>query len=151
MRESKRTVADWMTANPFTIHDDATVIEAMHVMKDRGVRRLPVLNNGRLCGVVTDRMIKDYSPGKATTLDTWEVHYLLSKTSVRDVMNPQPHTVSPDADLTTAATSIRDHRLYGLCVVNDAGDLVGVLTIKDLLDAFLDLSETTDRVAAATA
>jgi acetoin utilization protein AcuB len=140
-KTTKTSVADWMTAAPFTIKDDATVIEAMHVMRDRGVRRLPVMHEGRLAGLVTDRMIKDYSPGKATTLDTWEAHYLLSKTSVRDVMNPRPHTVSPEADLTVAAMTIRDNRLYGLCVVNDAGDLVGVLTIKDLLDAFFHFSE----------
>jgi len=116
-------------------------VEALHVMKERGIRRLPVMSNERLVGLVTDRMLKDYSPGRATTLDTWEVHYLLSKTSVREVMNPKPHTVTPDTELTDAAATIRDNKLYGLCVVNDMGDLVGVLTIKDLIEALFYLSE----------
>lgn len=137
----KRTVADWMTCNPVTINDDASIIEALHVMKERGVRRLPVMHDGRLCGVVTDRMLKDYSPGKATPLDTWEVHYLLSKTDVHEVMNPHPHTTSPSAELTDAAKAIRDNKLYGLCVVDDKGDLVGVLTIKDLIEALFYLAE----------
>jgi acetoin utilization protein AcuB len=86
-------------------------------------------------------MLKDYSPGKATSLDTWEVHYLLSKTPVKEAMNPEPHTTTPDAPLVEAAKTIRDHKLYGLCVVNESGDLVGILTIKDLIEALFYLSE----------
>ena len=137
----KDKVADWMTREPVTIEDDASIIEALHRMKERDIRRLPVMHKGRLTGIVTDRMLKDYSPGKATTLDTWEVHYLLSKTSVRDAMNPHPHTVTPDSKLTDAAVIIRDHKLYGLCVVDQKGDLVGILTIKDLIDALFYLSD----------
>lgn len=141
MNMVKRKVFDWMTRNPVTIDADASIMEALHVMKERGIRRLPVMSNGNLAGLVTDRMLKDYAPGKATTLDTWEVHYLLSKTPVREVMNPKPHTVTPDAELTDAAATIREQKLYGLCVVNDRGDLVGVLTIKDLIEALFYLSE----------
>ncbi len=136
----KKTVRDWMTENPFTINEDASVIEAMHVMKEKGVRRLPVMRDGRLVGLVTDRMLKDYSPGKATMLDTWEVHYLLAKTPVTTVMNPTPHVVGPDALLTDAALLIRDNKLYGLCVVEEGGNLIGVLTIKDLIDALFHLN-----------
>jgi acetoin utilization protein AcuB len=137
----KNKVSDWMTRDPITIDDHASIIEAVHLMKEKNVRRLPVMHHGVLAGIVTDRMLKDYSPGKATTLDTWEVHYLLSKTPVKEAMNPQPHTTTPDALLTDAATTIRDNKLYGLCVVNDNGDLVGILTIKDLIEALFYLSE----------
>ncbi len=135
----KTQVADWMTRNPITIGDDASVMEAIHLMQEKEVRRLPVMHDGRLAGILTDRMLKDYSPGKATPLDTWQVHYLLSKTPVTEVMNPRPHTVTPDRELTDAATIIRDNKLYGLCVVNANGDLVGLLTIKDILDALFYL------------
>ena len=138
----KTRVKDWMTRNPVTIGVDASIIEAIHLMKERDVRRLPVMKDGRLAGVVTDRMLKDYAPGKATTLDTWEVHYLLSKTSVVEAMNPKPHVVEPDAKLTDAALTIRDNRLYGLCVVDETGELVGILTIKDLIDALFYMSGT---------
>lgn len=136
----KTKVADWMTREPITIDDTATIIEAIHRMKERNVRRLPVMHHGRLAGIVTDRMLKDYTPGKATSLDTWEVHYLLSKTPITEAMNPHPHTTRPEAELTDAASIIRDHKLYGLCVVNGDGDLVGILTIKDLIDALFHLS-----------
>ncbi len=137
----KKKVADWMTRNPITIDEGASIIEALHLMREKNVRRLPVMHKGRLAGIITDRMLKDYSPGKATTLDTWEVHYLLSKTAVKEAMNPHPHTVTPDSELTKAALMIRDNRLYGLCVVDDKGDLVGILTIKDLIEALFYLSE----------
>lgn len=136
----KTRVQDWMTRNPITIDVDASIIEAMHLMKERGIRRLPVMRKGRLAGIVTDRMLKDYVPGKATVLDTWEAHYLLSKTSVSEAMNPKPHTVTPDSELTDAAHTIRDNRLYGVCVVDHSGTLVGILTIKDLIDALFHLS-----------
>jgi FOG: CBS domain len=143
----KKKVADWMTRNPITIDEGASIIEALHLMREKNVRRLPVMHKGRLAGIITDRMLKDYSPGKATTLDTWEVHYLLSKTAVKEAMNPHPHTVTPDSELTKAALMIRDNRLYGLCVVDDKGDLVGILTIKDLIEALFYLSEVANGTA----
>ena len=128
-------VEQWMTKNPFTIDQDASMIEAIHMMKEKNIRRLPITDEGRFVGLVTDRMIKDYSPGKATSLDTWEVHYLLSKTPVKEVMNPHPHTVTPDAELTEAAQAFLDHNLYGLCVVDSQGKLVGIMSVGDILKA----------------
>ena len=135
------TVATWMTKNPVTINQDASIIEAIHLMKEKGVRRLPVMVEGRLAGIITDRMIKDYAPGKATSLDTWEVHYLLSRTPIKDVMNASPYTVTPETDLATAAQSILDHKLYGLCVVNGKGDLVGIMSVGDMLKAVVEFSK----------
>lgn len=130
-------VADWMTSHPITIEESASIIEAVHRMKEAGVRRLPVLRNGRFVGLLTDRIVKEYTPSKATCLDTWEIHYLLSKTPVKDAMNDQPFTVTPETDLVDAAELIKEHKLHGLCVVNAAGDLVGILTTVDILKALL--------------
>ncbi len=141
----KDKVKDWMTKNPVTIEDSASIIEAIHRMMEKGLRRLPVMPKGRLAGIVTDRMLKDYSPGKATSLDTWEVHYLLSKTRVTEAMNAKPNTTRPEAKLTDAARQIRDNKLYGLCVTNEAGDLVGILTIKDLIEALFYLAEMAEK------
>jgi acetoin utilization protein AcuB len=134
-------VEKWMTKNPITIEQDASIIEAIHLMKEKGIRRLPVMVKGRFTGLITERMIKDYSPGKATSLDTWEVHYLLSKTAVKDVMNPAPHTVRPDTELAEAAQSILDHKLYGLCVVDANGNLVGIMSVGDMLRAVVEFAK----------
>lgn len=135
------TVEKWMTKKPITIEQDASIIEAIHLMKEKGIRRLPVMARGRFTGLITDRMIKDYTPGKATSLDTWEVHYLLSKTAVKDVMNTSPRTITPDEDLATAAQVILDHKLYGLCVVDAKGDLVGIMSVGDMLRAVVEFSK----------
>jgi acetoin utilization protein AcuB len=134
-------VDKWMTKNPITIDQGASIIEAIHLMKEKGIRRLPVMVKGRLTGLITERMIKDYTPGKATSLDTWEVHYLLSKTPVKDVMNRKPVTITPDVDLATAAQTILDHKLYGLCVVDAKGDLVGIMSVGDMLRAVVEFAK----------
>lgn len=130
-------VADWMTRNPKTIDENATIIEALHQMKEAGVRRLPVTRDGSFVGLLTDRMLKEYTPSKATALDTWEVHYLLSKTPVKEAMNAHPFTVRPDTGLVDAAELINQNKLYGLCVVDAAGELVGILTTTDILKALV--------------
>lgn len=136
------TVDKWMTKNPITIEQEASIIEAIHLMKEKGIRRLPVMTKDRFVGLITERMIKEYMPGKATSLDTWEVHYLLSKTPVKDVMNAKPITVTPDVDLSTAAQLILDHKLYGLCVVDAKGGLVGIMSVGDMLRAIVEFSKS---------
>ena len=136
------SVEKWMTKHPITIDQDASIIEAIHLMKEKGIRRLPVMAKGRFVGLVTERMIKEYTPGKATSLDTWEVHYLLSKTAVKDVMNPSPITITPEVELAVAAQTILDHKLYGLCVVDGKGDLVGIMSVGDMLRAVVEFAKT---------
>jgi acetoin utilization protein AcuB len=137
MPERKLTVGDWMTSNPITVDESASVIEALHLLKERNIRRLPVMRKGRLAGLVTERMLYAYTPGKATSLDTWELHYLLSKTPVSAAMNPKPHTVKPATPIADAARLLHDRKLNGVIVVDDAGDLVGILTTTNALEALI--------------
>jgi acetoin utilization protein AcuB len=134
---NRLTVADWMTKNPITIEEDASVIEAIHLLKEKNIRRLPVVKGGRLVGLVTERMLLSFSPGKSTSLDTWEVHYLLAKTPVTAAMNPKPNTVLPDADLADCAQLIHDRKLNGITVVDEKGALVGILTTTNALEALI--------------
>ncbi len=137
------TVGDWMTRNPYTIGEEASLIEAIHLMKEKNIRRLPVVKAGRLVGLVTDRMLKEYTPSKATSLDTWEVHFLLSKTPVREVMNPHPITAPAALELWQAAELFLEHRLYGLCVVDKDGALVGIMSVGDILRAVVKADKPT--------
>lgn len=137
MAHAKLTVGDWMTPNPITIEEDASVIEAIHLLKERNIRRLPVMKKGKLTGLVTEKMLFGYMPAKATTLDQWELHYLLSKTPVRAAMNPTPHTVHPETPLAEAAKLIHDRKLNGIIVVDAKGSLVGLLTTTNALEALI--------------
>lgn len=140
--DSKRTkVRDWMTPNPITIDADATIIEAIHLLKEKGIRRLPVLKHGKLVGLITERMLLTFSPGKSTSLDSWEVHYLLAKTPVSAAMNPKPNTVLPDTEIAECAKVIHDRKLNGITVVDDAGKLVGILTTTNALEALIWFSK----------
>jgi len=140
MANGKLTVGDWMTRNPLTIGADASVMEAIHTLRERNVRRLPVMKDGRLVGLVTEKMLLGYMPAKATTLDQWELHYLLAKTPVTQAMNPTPHTVRPSTPLAEAARLLHDRKLNGVIVVDEKGDLVGIMTTTNALEALIHFS-----------
>ena len=134
---TRTKVADWMTPHPITIDATATIVEAIHLLKEKNIRRLPVMRNGKLVGIVTERMLLTFSPGKSSSLDTWELHYLLARTPVTEAMNPKPHTVMPETAISDAASLIRDRKLNGVTVVNEHGDLVGILTTTNALEALI--------------
>jgi len=134
---SMTTVRRWMTPSPMTIEDTASIVEAIHKLKEKNVRRLPVMHGGKLVGVVTEKMLKDFTPSKATSLDTWEVHYLLARTLVTAAMNPKPHKVSPDDGIADVAKLMEDRKLNGVLVVDAKGDLVGILTTTNCLEALI--------------
>jgi len=130
-------VEKWMTKNPVTIESDATVIEAIHLMKEKKIRRIPVMDRGKIAGIATEKMLLDFKPSKATSLDTWEVHYLLSKTPITEAMNPNPYKVTPDTELIEAAKLLHDRKLNGVLVVNAQDELVGILTMTNALEALI--------------
>jgi len=124
-----------------TIEDNVSLIEAIHLMKEENLRHLPVMHKEKLVGLLTEYSIQRSTPGKATSLDTWELHYLLSKVPVKQAMITDPYTVSDNADIIEAVQLMHDKKLYGLCVINEQGNLAGILTITDVLEAFLTISK----------
>jgi acetoin utilization protein AcuB len=134
---NKLTVGEWMTKNPITIEQDASVIEAIHLLKEKSIRRLPVMKKGRLVGLVTEKMLYGYMPAKASSLDQWELHYLLSKTPVKAAMNAKPHTVAPETPISEVAKLLHDRKLNGVLVVGEKGELAGLLTTTNALEALI--------------
>ena len=136
----KTQVADWMTPNPITIEEDVSIIEAIHLLKEKNIRRLPVMRGGQIAGVVTEKMLLTFSPGKSSSLDAWEAHYLLSNTPVRDAMNSKPHMVRPQTDIREAAKLLHDRKLNGVLVVSEKRDLIGIFTTTNALEALIALA-----------
>ena len=132
------TVSRWMSTRLVVIDANASIIEAIHLMKENNIRRLPVVSKGKIAGVLTEKMLKDYTPSVATSLDTWEVHYLLSKTPVSEAMNPNPHRITPDTELADAAKLLHDRKLNGVLVM-EGDTLVGLFTTTDALQALADI------------
>ncbi|MFZ5974977.1 MAG: CBS and ACT domain-containing protein [Bacillota bacterium] len=131
-------VRNKMTTHPFIISPDQTIPDAHEIMAKHGVRRLPVVKNGKLVGVVSREDIAHASPSKATALSFGELNYLLAKTKISQVMVRDPLTISPDALLEEAAIAMRDHEIGFLPVVQD-DRLVGVITESNIFDAFTEL------------
>jgi len=128
-----------MTPNPITVTPDLSIAEAMEWMKRENVRRFPVLNKaGKLIGIVTDDDLLHATPSSATSLSMWEVSYLLSKVTVKEVMAKDVITIDDDCPLEEAARIMADKKIGGLPVMRD-GQLVGIITESDLFKVFLEL------------
>ena len=134
-------VAKWMTPKPVTLKPTESISRAIDLMKEKKIRRIPIVTDtGKLVGMVSDRDLKDVSPSRATTLDIWELHYVLDKLKIKDVMTKNPWTVSPDMPIEKAAALMLEKKVEGLPVVDSKGALVGILTEGDIFRALVDLT-----------
>ena len=138
----KLLVGDWMTRDPITVQKTATVMEAVHLLKEKNIRRLPVMDGDKLVGVVTEKMLLGFAPPqRATAMDQWETHYVLSKTPVSEAMNPKPYMVRPSASLADVAQHLHDRKLNGVLIVDDKGRLEGLLTTTNALEALIHFAQ----------
>lgn len=131
-------VKDRMTPNPITVTEDTAFEDALRLMRDKKIRRLPVMREGRLVGIVSEKDLLYASPSPATSLSVFEMHYLLSKLRVKDVMTKRVITVGEDCPLEEAARIMVDHKIGCLPVLRD-GSLVGIITETDIFKTFVEM------------
>jgi acetoin utilization protein AcuB len=122
-----------MTANPDTITPDATLRHIIEIMKSEGCRHLPVLQDGALVGIVTDRDVRLVMNSPIVLHGRWQDNELLQKVTAEDCMTPNPITVAPDAPAYRAAEMLSIYKFGCLPVVEDE-TLVGIVTVTDFLD-----------------
>jgi acetoin utilization protein AcuB len=128
-----------MTPNPITIPPNMSVPDALRLMREKKVRRFPVVDShGKLVGIVSDKDLLHASPSPATTLAVWEIPELLARLKVEKVMTRDVITISDDAPLEEAASTMADHAIGGLPVMRGQS-LVGIITESDLFKVLLDL------------
>ena len=135
-------VRDCMTKKLITIDEETPIIKAFRIMKDNNIRRLPVMRNEKLAGVITDRDLKEATPSKATSLDVHEIYSLLSEVKVKDIMSKDLLTIGPDESIEKAAMLMLNKKISGLPVI-EAGNLTGVITQTDIFKALVDISGLT--------
>jgi acetoin utilization protein AcuB len=133
-------VRKWMSKNPIVIVEDASLSDAINLLKQHKIRRLPVMKNGKLVGIISDRDLKEASPSKVTSLDIWELHYLMSKILVKKIMKKEVITVSPETTLERAAILMFDNKIGGLPVLDKQKKLVGILTEQDVFKALINIT-----------
>ncbi|NLF12525.1 MAG: CBS domain-containing protein [Anaerolineaceae bacterium] len=128
-----------MTPDPIIVRPDVSIAEALDQMRQDGVHRYPVVDSrGKLVGIVTESDLLYASPSSVTSLNVWELTYLLSQVKVRSTMTKDVITVDEEAPIEDAARLMRDHDVGGLPVMR-RGKLVGIITESDLFDVFLEL------------
>ncbi len=132
-------VKDQMTANPVTVKLGTTVPEALSLMRDRKIRRLPVLDaGGKLVGIASEKDLLYASASPATSLNVWEINSLLSKLLVDRFMSKKVITITEDTPIEEAARIMADKKFGGLPVVRK-GVLVGIITETDIFRALLEM------------
>ncbi len=124
-------VAEWMSTPPVVIAPSMSLEAAQLLMRRQHVRRLPVVEDGQLIGIITLGDLRAAQPSAATTLSIHEWRALLDKVTVAACMTRDPLTVAPDAPVLEAAQLILDHQVSGLPVVANGG-VVGMITESDL-------------------
>jgi len=133
-------VKDWMTREVITVDEDVSIMKASKILKEKGFQHLPVMKQGRLTGIVSDRDLKEAHPSKATTLDIHELYYLLDKLKVGKVMSKNPHTVRGDETTDKAAALMLKYHISALPVVDRGGDLQGIITKGDIFRVMVTVS-----------
>ncbi len=141
-------IRDVMTKNPITIDSETLVLDAQKIMKENNIRRLPIVDKGKLVGIVTQHDLLEASPSPATSLSIHELNYLLAKMKVKEVMKKNPITLTPDTPFEEALRIGQDKKI-GSFPVMDKGKLVGIITESDtvrFLTRALGLREEGSRI-----
>ena len=135
-------VRDCMSKKIITINEDTPIMQALRIMKDNNIRRLPVIKNSDIIGMVTDKDLKEATPSKATSLDVHEIYSLLSEIKVKDIMSKDLYTIGPDESVEKAAMLMLKRKISGLPVL-EKGNLIGIITQTDIFKALVDISGLT--------
>ena len=141
-------VQDVMTKELITVEPETPIFQAQKLMREHQVRKLPVVMRGRLVGMVTHDLFMEITPSKATGFGVQEMHYLLNDMKVKEIMDKNPVTVSPDMPFEEALNLGQQKGNTGFPVMEN-GEIVGIITNGDiirLLNKFLGLGEEGVRI-----
>lgn len=125
-------VRNWMSTDVITVSPETTLPDAAQLMTGKTIRRLPIIDDGHLVGIVTYGDIRNARPSGVTTLSIWELNYLVNKVKMADIMTKNPVTVTPETTIGEAAEKMLTHMISGLPVLDDQNDLVGIITESDI-------------------
>ncbi len=131
-------VKQWMVTEIVTIGPSESIAAAEKLLKGHKIRRLPVVDGGRLVGIISPRDLEKVMPSMLDAEGVSEEEFIAANTEIRTVMTESPVTVASDDTLVEAVRRMRYNKIDGLPVV-DGLELVGIISILDILDAFLEI------------
>ena len=135
----------WMHENVLTVEPKDSMQQAIKLIKKHKIRRLPVVENGKVVGIVTDRDLKRASASDATTLEIHELFYLISTINVEDIMTRVPITVPMDYTIEETAEILLNNKISGVPVVDHEGRLRGIITQTELFRTLITLTGLSKR------
>jgi acetoin utilization protein AcuB len=133
-------VNNWMSEKVITVDVNDSMYDATKRLKEHHIRMLPVMKKGKLVGILTDRDLKRASASDATTLEIHELLYLLSRIKVKELMTKNPITVPPDFTIEETARVLLENKISGVPVVDNKGNVVGVITQTDIFKVMISLT-----------
>jgi acetoin utilization protein AcuB len=133
-------VNDWMNTPAVTISARAKVERAAHLMTENQISILPVMDEDKLVGIITDRDLKRAAPSNVGAADDKEVLALIARVTVGEIMSRDPITIPPDYTLEETARALLTNNISGCPVVSHEGELIGMITKKDLFRAIIALT-----------
>lgn len=133
-------VKNWMSEPAITVDEDDSMHDAIRIMKESNIRMLPVMKTGQIVGVLTDRDVRKASASDATTLEIHELVFLLAQIKIKDIMTKDPVTVPIDYTVEETAQKLLERKISGAPVVDQTGQIVGVITQIDLFKAVISLT-----------
>ncbi|MBW1733218.1 MAG: CBS domain-containing protein [Deltaproteobacteria bacterium] len=133
-------VKNWMSKTVITADVNDGMNKVMNLMKEHAIGMVPVMKNGKLVGIVTDRDLKRASASDATTLEVHELLFLISKIKVKDIMTKDPIAVPFDFTVEETAEVLLKNRISGAPVVDHDGRIVGTITKGDLFRVLISLT-----------
>lgn len=139
-------VHDVMSTAVICIDSLTTVPEAQMLMKERRIRRLPVIDDGKLVGIVTQGDVRGALPSEVTTLNRAEQEYLMKQVKVSRIMHNDVLTVTPETTVAEAARLMVKRKIGGLPVVTVEGAVIGMVTESDIFNIFVKIFDTLDQV-----
>jgi acetoin utilization protein AcuB len=143
-------VGERMSYPVISLTPDTPLHEAVALFKKEHIRRAPVIKDGKLVGIVSEKDLLNASPSPVTTLSVWEMNYMLAKITVKQVMTKKVKTVDVNTPIEEAARIMADTKIGGLPVTR-SGKVVGVITETDLFKVFLDFMGAREKGIRVTA
>jgi acetoin utilization protein AcuB len=136
--EVKMFVGERMSHPVIAVSPDVPIHDVLVMFKKEHIRRAPVMKDDKLVGIVSERDLLNASPSPITSLSVWEINYLISKVTVKQVMSKKVKTIDIDTPIEEAARIMADSKIGGMPVIR-SGKVVGIITETDLFKIFLEL------------
>ncbi len=143
-------VGERMTHPVITVSPETPIHDVLVMFKKEHIRRAPVIKGGKLVGIVTENDLLNASPSTVTSLSVWEMHYLISKVTIKQVMTKKVKTINVGTPIEEAARLMADLKIGGMPVLRD-GKVVGMITETDLFKIFLELMGARTKALRVTA